>query len=187
MACLHTSKAVEKILQVLLGALIAAGASLIAALLTAWLARRRETRARLFDVRREAYTEALRFVSLAQHTITAPPTPHLGAAPLDASRIMAELELLGSPAVHSAFVDLTMNTIETHEFRHHLVEAAKSDDEAIQLMRDSSDLDQQLRSLQILQGKLISKMRKDLGGQDLRVKPGAFGPGGTPSLAADTE
>jgi hypothetical protein len=174
-------------LQILLGALIAAGASVATALITAWLTRQRETRARLFDARREVYTEALRFVSLAQHTITAPPSPHLGAAPLDASRIMAELELLGSPTVHSSFVDLTMKTIDTHEFRNHLLEPATSDDEALQLMRNSSELDQQLRALQILQGNLVSKMRKDLGGQDLRVKPGDFGPSDTPSPAADTE
>ena len=54
---------------VLLGAVVATGSSLVTALVTAELTERRKTRARLFDVRREFYVEALRATGVARHAI----------------------------------------------------------------------------------------------------------------------
>jgi hypothetical protein len=59
-------------LGVLVGAGIAAITSVITALLTAKLAERRETRARLFDARRVTYAEAIRATGIARHSILEP-------------------------------------------------------------------------------------------------------------------
>jgi hypothetical protein len=91
---------------VLIGAGIAAIGSVIATLLTAKLAERRERRARLFDTRRTTYAEALHAASVAKYALT---EPVIGDPGMDTQRVgqfMAELELLGSPEVYRAYGEL---------------------------------------------------------------------------------
>jgi len=89
-------------LGVLLGAGVAALTNVITALATARLTERRETRARLFDVRRWVYVDALRAVSIARQALVEP-VPEDAIDVRETSQFMAQLELLGSPEVFRAY------------------------------------------------------------------------------------
>jgi hypothetical protein len=173
-------------IQVLVGALIAAGASLVTAWLTELLTRKRETRGRLFDVRRELYAEALRFVSVAQHTITENIAEDAGFAPFDASRIIAQLEVLASPGVHSTIVLLSYRIPEVVELRDTIAAQAENDEQALEALRGSAEMARSLRALQDLQATLVSHMRRDLEAKALSVYPGTFGGESPPGEVAES-
>lgn len=83
---------------VLLGAVVATGSSLVTALVTAELIERREARARLFDVRREFYVEALRATGVARHAIVEPIPEGVGVT---AERSVAEVLRMSPEAWYS--------------------------------------------------------------------------------------
>jgi hypothetical protein len=100
----------------------------ITALVTARLTERRETRARLFDVRRQVYVEALRAVSIARHAVTDPIPDDMGVSVAQSSMFMAQLELLGTPEVHRAYGELMVPLVEAVERRATLPHDATVED-----------------------------------------------------------
>ncbi len=100
---------------VLLGAGVAAFTSVVTVLLTAKLTERRETRARLFDARRQVYVEALHVARLARRSVTEPPREDVSIAVARMSTLMIQLQLLGSLEVHRAYDELVKSLGEWHQ------------------------------------------------------------------------
>lgn len=147
---------------VLIGAGVAAVTSLITALVTAKLAEGRETRARLFDVRRETYAEALRAAGLLRHGITDPLPEDAVVDMGQVAMFMAQLELLGSADVHRAYGELIAPSVEAAELRL----AAQTDAE-VDALFSSQKMQQLMSEIGDAEVKLRDLMRKDLGGKPL--------------------
>lgn len=150
---------------VLIGAGVAALASVITALVTARLAGGRETRARLFDARREFYVEALRAVGIARHAIDSP-IPEAVAADIPERTVtfMAQMELLGSKAVVTAYGDLVNAVLMLLQLRQQVLpDGGQWGDAEMAQFMTTVEVQTLGQAIYVAETRLRDLMRTDLG------------------------
>lgn len=150
-----------EIMLVLLGAAAGGGFSLLTTLMT----HSNDKRIRMFEIKRTVYAEALRSLSVARYALGKHLTPDHGFAPTDMSQIVAQLELIGSPNVHTIFITLWYELQEAFNVQE---QAATNDGAAVRTLFDL------LERITADEDELISRMRSELGGRQLRVSPGSM-------------
>lgn len=161
------STAVLAFIGVLIGAGVAALASVTTALVTARQTERRETRARLFDVRREVYVEAMRAAGIARHAVANAITEDVGVGVAQTASFMAQLELLGTPEVHRAYGELLVPLVEAVNRRAALPPDATADDVAS--FFGSPEMQQLAEVVGRAEVRLRDLMRRNLGNPPLGV------------------
>jgi hypothetical protein len=144
------------------GALLSAGAALLTARLTSGAAARREAAARLFDARRACYSAALRTISIMRHQIFngSPPGESLISIS-EITEFMAQLEILGTKAVHHSYGVLSGLVVSNLEY----VETIRSQgsQDYLRQVFESESMREQSDKIVAAETKLRDAMRQDLG------------------------